>query len=87
MRLRVSAVQYHLHTIASFEEFAEQVTHYVKTAAEFESEFVLFPEFFTTQLMSVPKPDGELPQIGDLASYTDRYVELFQRWPARSACT
>jgi len=78
MRLRVSAVQYHLHTIASFEEFAEQVTHYVKTAAEFESEFVLFPEFFTTQLMSVPKPDGELPQIGDLASYTDRYVELFQ---------
>ncbi len=57
MKLRVSAVQYHLHTINSFEEFASQVTHYVKTAEEFESDFVLFPELFTTQLMSIGK-DG-----------------------------
>jgi len=77
MKLRVSAVQYHLHTISSFEQFAEQVTHYVKTAAEFEAEFVLFPEFFTTQLLSIPSPSGT-PQIGDLNEYTDRYRELFK---------
>ncbi|HZH59234.1 MAG TPA: acyltransferase, partial [Metabacillus sp.] len=29
MNLRVSAVQYHLHTIKSFEEFANQVEHYI----------------------------------------------------------
>ena len=35
MKLRVSAVQYHLHTISSFTEFENQVEHYVKTAEEF----------------------------------------------------
>ncbi|BFH55163.1 hypothetical protein PMJ6TS7_51780 [Paenibacillus melissococcoides] len=53
MKMRVSAVQYHLHTIASFDEFARQVEHYIRTAAEFEAEFLLFPEFMTAQLMSI----------------------------------
>lgn len=43
--MRVSAVQYHLHTIHSFDEFAHQVEHYIKTAEEFETDFVLFPSF------------------------------------------
>ncbi|GGK25518.1 hypothetical protein GCM10010965_17770 [Caldalkalibacillus thermarum] len=78
MNMRVSAVQYHLHTIHDFREFAEQVTHYVKTAVEFDAEYVLFPEFFTTQLMSIR--DKEHPQgysIQELAQFTDDYLELF----------
>ncbi|MBO9129000.1 carbon-nitrogen hydrolase family protein [Bacillus sp. 165] len=73
MKLRVSAVQYHLHTIQSFEEFAEQVQHYIKAAQEFEAEFVLFPEFFTTQLMSISKQT----KIQDLPEFTDQYRSLF----------
>jgi predicted amidohydrolase len=76
MKLRVSAVQYHLHTISNFEEFANQVTHYIKTAAEFTSEFVLFPEFITTQLMSIPTKKG-FQTINDLPSYTNCYYDLF----------
>jgi predicted amidohydrolase len=76
MKLRVSAVQYRLHTIDRFEQFAEQVTHYVKTAAEFDADFVLFPEFFTTQLMSIPL-GGKTAQIGDLPQYTEAYIALF----------
>jgi len=85
MKMRVSAVQYHLHSIDSFEQFAEQVTHYVKTAAEFEAEFVLFPEFFTTQLLSIPVngSSGNRP-IGDLADYTEPYVELFRNLAANT---
>ncbi|ASS97882.1 MULTISPECIES: carbon-nitrogen hydrolase family protein [Geobacillus] len=75
--MRVSAVQYHLHTIRSFDEFAAQVTHYVKTAQEFDAEFVLFPEFFTTQLLSIPLDDGRQATIDDLANYTEKYTELF----------
>lgn len=80
MKLRVSAVQYHLHTIGSFEQFAAQVTSYVRTAEEFESDFVLFPELFTTQLMSIGRGDGsgEALQIGELPQYTRQYKELFQ---------
>ncbi|KPC98145.1 Formamidase [Geobacillus sp. BCO2] len=75
--MRVSAVQYHLHTIRSFDEFAAQVTHYVKTAQEFDAEFVLFPEFFTTQLLSIPLDDGRQATIDDLPNYTEKYTELF----------
>jgi predicted amidohydrolase len=77
MKMRVSAVQYHLHTIHSFEEFAAQVEHYVKTAEEFGAEFVLFPEFMTTQLLSIGDETGKALTIQDLPDFTDRYRELF----------
>ncbi|MEQ6378732.1 carbon-nitrogen hydrolase family protein [Bacillaceae bacterium S4-13-56] len=76
MKMRVSPVQYHLHSIGSFEEFAEQVSHYVKTAAEFKSDFVLFPEFLTTQLLSIPNELGTSQTIENLPNYTDRYYDL-----------
>ncbi|KSU89450.1 carbon-nitrogen hydrolase family protein [Priestia flexa] len=77
MKLRVSAVQYHLHTIQSFEEFAHQVEHYVKTAEEFGAEFVMFPEFFTTQLMSIGNHQGQALTIQDLPDFTEQYRSLF----------
>ncbi len=77
MKLRVSAVQYHLHTISSFQEFEDQVTHYVKTAAEFKSDFVLFPEFITTQLMSIKGEGDQTPTIQDLPNFTLAYHQLF----------
>lgn len=69
MKLRVSAVQYHLHTIQSFNEFAQQVEHYIKTAEEFEADFVLFPEFFTTQLLSIGNGQGKAFTINELPKF------------------
>ncbi|WP_134686609.1 carbon-nitrogen hydrolase family protein [Brevibacillus migulae] len=77
MKMRVSAVQYHLHTIKSFAEFAAQVEHYVRTAEEFGSDFVLFPELFTTQLMSIGDGDRKALDIQELPNFTDDYVRLF----------
>lgn len=77
MKLRVSAVQYHLHTIGSFDEFANQCIHYVKTAQEFGAEFVLFPEFFTTQLLSIGDENGSPLSINDLPGFTEQYRKLF----------
>ncbi|TCS82116.1 carbon-nitrogen hydrolase family protein [Tepidibacillus fermentans] len=78
MKMRVSAVQYHLHSIHSFEEFAKQVEHYVKTAEEFGAEFLLFPEFFTTQLLSIGDEKKNALTIQDLPSFTEQYLHLFQ---------
>lgn len=77
MKFRVSAVQYHLHSIQSFEEFAHQCEHYIKAALEFDTEFILFPEFFTTQLLSIKGKDGSALTINDLPSFTEQYQELF----------
>ncbi|MFC4769826.1 carbon-nitrogen hydrolase family protein [Effusibacillus consociatus] len=80
MKIRVSAVQYHLHTIRSFEDFARQAEHYVKTAEEFGAEFVLFPEFFTTQLMSIGNDQGHALSIEDLPDFTEQYRSLFSNF-------
>ncbi|PFO01497.1 acyltransferase [Bacillus sp. AFS076308] len=77
MQLRVSAVQYNLHTIYFFEEFANQVEHYIKTAEEFGADFILFPEFFTTQLMSIGNANGEVLTIQELPDFTKQYRSLF----------
>jgi predicted amidohydrolase len=79
MKIRVSAVQYHLHTIQSFEEFAAQCEHYIKTAEEYGSEFVLFPEFFTTQLLSIGSSQGTRLTINELPGFTEQYLTLFKR--------
>ncbi|TSI04391.1 carbon-nitrogen hydrolase family protein [Lysinibacillus sp. BW-2-10] len=77
MKLRVSAIQYHLHTIETFEDFAHQCEHYLKAALEFDAEFILYPEFFTTQLLSIKGENGKALTINDLPSFTNQYVELF----------
>jgi predicted amidohydrolase len=79
-KFRVSAVQYHLHTIRSFDEFAKQSEHYIKTAQEFEADFILFPEFFTTQLLSIGDGQGNALTINDLPEFTDQYLELFSNF-------
>lgn len=78
--MRVSAVQYHLHTIKSFEDFANQCEHYIKTAQEFSSEFVLFPEFFTTQLLSIGNEQGKALSIEELSNFTEVYINLFKKF-------
>lgn len=83
MKMRVSAVQYHLHTIKSFEEFAQQVEHYVRNADEYDTEFLLFPELFTTQLMSIGDEQGNALPITALPSFTEQYVNLFSSLAAK----
>ncbi|KOY84202.1 carbon-nitrogen hydrolase family protein [Lysinibacillus macroides] len=77
MKLRVSAIQYHMHDIRSFDEFAQQCEHYVKTAQEYEADFVLFPELFTTQLLSIGNDKGEPLEITALPAFTAQYKTLF----------
>jgi predicted amidohydrolase len=84
MKIRVSAVQYHLHTINSFEEFAAQVENYIKTAEEFEADFVLFPELFTTQLLSIGDGSGKALPIEALPNFTEAYQALFKEQAART---
>jgi len=73
---RMSLVQYQMRRIESFEEFARQCEFYVDVAGDYEADFVLFPELFTTQLLSLV--DEKRPGLAAraLAEYTPRYLEL-----------
>ncbi len=78
--VRVATVQYLQRGIGSFEEFAQIVGYFVGTVAENKSDFVLFPELFTVQLLSlesqVLKP---IEAMERLATYTDRYKAVFEQ--------
>ena len=50
--IRVSSVQYQMRKINGFDGFAQQIRYFVDVAHEYDSDFVLFPELLTAQLMS-----------------------------------
>jgi predicted amidohydrolase len=78
-RLRVAALQYFIRPVSSFDQFADQVTALVKTAADYQCHLVVFPEYFTIQLLTlgdVKDPIAE--QVDELADHLPRYLDLMQ---------
>jgi predicted amidohydrolase len=79
-RVRIASLQYYIRPVRSFDEFAEQVTALVESAADYKSHLVVFPEYFTVQLLTlgaVHRPIME--QIRDLAEQAPRYVDLLSQ--------
>jgi predicted amidohydrolase len=75
--VRIMTVQYMMKDIHSFQDFAQQVTYYIKVAKSFSCDFVLFPEIFTTQLMSFIKEKTPTVAIRKLSEFTSDYINLF----------
>jgi predicted amidohydrolase/ribosomal protein S18 acetylase RimI-like enzyme len=75
--VRICAVQYQLREIASFEEFARQCEYFVDVASDYKSDFVLFPEIITMQLLSFLKAERPGLAVRKLSEFTSRYLELF----------
>lgn len=78
-RIRVAAVQYMLKPISSFEGFAKQVEFFIRSAKEYNSQFVLFPELFTMQLLSYLKESSPGRSTRILAQLTKDYNALFKK--------
>lgn len=76
-RIRVASLQYFIRPVPSFEQFADQVISLVDAAADYRCELVVFPEYFTVQLLTlgnVKRPIHE--QVRDLAGQVPRFVQL-----------
>jgi len=76
-RIRIATIQYFIRPIDSFDEFAGQVRGMVETAAEQGCSLVIFPEYFTIQLMTLgdlTKPVRE--QVRDLADRVPEFKVL-----------
>jgi predicted amidohydrolase len=78
-RARVSAVQLEMRSVTSFEDFAEQCTFFVDTAAGFRSDFVVFPELVTNPLQALVVAERPALTARRLTEFTERYVALFSR--------
>jgi len=76
--VRVAVVQYQMRRVGSFEEFAQQCRFFVDTASDYKCDFLVFPELFTTQLLSlVPGARRPAEAARRLAEFTPQYLELF----------
>lgn len=70
-------MQYQQRKLTSFEEFATQVEYFVDVVADYKADFVLFPELFTLQLLSIE--NQEIPAsnaIETLTKYTEPLKKL-----------
>ena len=76
-RIRVAALQYYVRPVQTFDQFRDQVEALVETAADNRCHLLVFPEYFTVQLLtlaSVKRPIHE--QIRDLAKQAPRLADL-----------
>jgi predicted amidohydrolase/GNAT superfamily N-acetyltransferase len=77
-KVRVSCVQYQVRQVRDFDDFAQQVEYFVETAADYRSDFVVFPEFFSVQLLSQPslRKKPSLEGISQLADLEKPFMDL-----------
>jgi predicted amidohydrolase/ribosomal protein S18 acetylase RimI-like enzyme len=77
--VRICVVQYQLREVKSFHEFAQQCEYFVDVAAGYNSDFVLFPELLTTQMLSFIPAKRPALAVRELAQMTPDYLDLFSR--------
>ena len=78
--VRVATVQFMMRRIAKIDEFEEQVEYWVDVAADYQSDFVTFPELYTLELLSMPSEKLPPEQaIQHVADYTERYLSFMEK--------
>ena len=75
--VRIGAVQYEMRAVRDFEEFSRQVRYFVDVAGDYKCDFVLFPELFSIQLLSMLPDMRPGESARELAGFTPQLLELF----------
>ena len=82
--IRVGTVQYMQRKVASFDEFIEIVTYFVDVVATYKGDFVVFPEMFSLQLLSIENQElSAAESIEALTRYTPRLREAMRELALR----
>jgi predicted amidohydrolase len=83
-QVRVGALQYWLRPVPSFAAFEAQVAGLVASAAGNRCQLLVFPEYFTLQLLSLgPARGAAQAQVQDLARWRPRFVAMLSRLAAQ----
>ena len=77
--VRVATVQLQMRQISERRDFERQIEYFVDVAADYRSDFVVFPELFTLELLSAheePMPPNE--GIAHVAGFTKWFEDFMQ---------
>ncbi|MGH9173118.1 MAG: carbon-nitrogen hydrolase family protein [Vicinamibacterales bacterium] len=84
-QLRVAALQYYIRPVESFGQFRQQVESLGETAEDYKCELMVFPEYFSTQLLTLGDTRRPMPeQIRALAEQGDRIDDVFLQLARRT---
>lgn len=75
--VRICAVQYQMRSIENFESFEKQCKYFIDVASDYKCDFILFPEIFTTQLLSFLPAERPGLAVRRLAQFTPAYLNAF----------
>lgn len=76
--VRICVIQYQMRQIASFAEFQRQTAYFVDIASNNKSDFAVFPELLTTQLLSMTPERDPGKAVRGLTKYTTQYLSHFR---------
>lgn len=86
-KVRIACVQYKMRKVTSFSEFARQITYFVGVAVDYETDFILFPELFTVQLLSATNTFSPQEGMRKLAEYTPKLNSLLRKLAMKHGVT
>ena len=71
--VRIATCQLQARAVSDFDEFMRQVEYFVDVAADYEADFIVFPELFTLMLLSFEEKElSPLEAIEALSRYTPK---------------
>jgi predicted amidohydrolase len=77
--VRIAACQLQARAVSDFDEFVSNVRYFVDVAADYGSDFIVFPELFTLSLLSFEKEElSPIEAIEKLSSYTPVLRDAFR---------
>ncbi|MFG6666939.1 GNAT family N-acetyltransferase [Halomonas sp. HNIBRBA4712] len=81
-QVRVGAVQWQMREFASVEAALKQIEYFVDALSDYQSDFAVFPELFTTPLMGLQDRAAQQDQMAAirfLAGFTERFKSELSR--------
>ncbi|MFV0367977.1 MAG: GNAT family N-acetyltransferase [Hyphomicrobiaceae bacterium] len=75
--VRVATVQFQMRGLQDKSEFRKQIEYFVDVASDYRSDFIVFPENITLQLLSLEdKPMQPKEGVERVADYTDWFIKF-----------
>lgn len=74
--IRLGLVQWQMRSFKDIEEFYDQVEFFVDSVSDYAADFIMFPEFFNTPLMS---PFNDLPERTAMEKLAESTKEIVAR--------
>ncbi len=77
--VRICAVQFMMRLVKDFDDFGKQCEYFVDVASDYRCDFIVFPEIFTTQLLSFLPVERPALAMRKLSEFTPLYLDLFTK--------